>query len=79
MALPAIESNKIAAMPQNELFTYFCDNARHIEDAPAKGPHYAIRFGSRSYFNEDTAELWWAFKHAVELHRRRTGIKVHAK
>jgi hypothetical protein len=72
MALPApCTPDQLAKMSAEDLWLYFHQNARYIQDAPALRARYAIRFGSQTLSSDDTLELRTKFESAVKNHRRR--------
>lgn len=64
MALPMGKTpDELRVLNDDELFDYFTDFARYIEDAPQL--KYGIRFGSRTLVSADTHELWDKFRNKV--------------
>ena len=64
MALPISKSPKeLVKLDDDKLQRYFERNARYVSDAPKM--EYAIQFGSRALFSDDTADLREQFFKAV--------------
>ena len=71
MAIPDLGEDDVAVMNSDQRWRYFTDYARYIDDAPARGPHHAIRVGSTTLSDNDTAPLRKRFEAHVRSLRRR--------
>ncbi len=76
MALPAsLSPAQLAKLDHKQRFAYFCENARYT-DSPEERYQYAIRFGSKTLWSNDTADLRSQFDYACLKERRRRPRKA---
>jgi len=77
MALLGLDAKQVAVMNSLERWNYFTSYASRLEDAPPKGPHYAIRIGSHTIYANETDELREKFEIMCRKLRRKLGLRIN--